>query len=102
MIEFTNMNAAGFLPAFLSENSADDAVTQLNRNYAHGGGWQDFHGFTLHNKDKVGGSTLSYKGDPDMREISRGVLRDETVILYQCEWVAVVQKDGSYRVARMD
>ncbi len=34
--------------------------------------------------------------------ISRTVLREETIIVFQYSWVAVVQPDGKYRVARMD
>jgi hypothetical protein len=29
-------------------------------------------------------------------------LRDELILVYEGDWVAVLQKDGSFEVARMD
>ena len=92
---------AGILPAFLSSDDHDDAVTQINKNYAHGGGWHDFDGFTM--RDSADGAkALHYPGDPPMAEIWRTKVRDETVILFQCGWVAVVQPDGTHRIAHID
>lgn len=103
------LEAWGFIPYFLNEDSEADAVTQLSAGYAHGGGWRDFHGFTLSlaGGGKVVGEApddyrLSYPGDPSYKEISRINFRDETIVLFPHGWVAVVQLDGTYRVARMD
>jgi hypothetical protein len=99
---WTNYEEAGFLPDFVSDSDPRDAVTQLNEGYAHGGGWHEFSGFKLCYLDVIGGSALLYPGDPPMKEKSRSMLRNETIILFQGDWVAVVQTDGSFRTARMD
>ena len=90
----------GLTPQFLSEDDPDDAVTQLNKHYGHGGGWRDFNGFTL--KDSETAPQLTYPGDPPTDAVAHWKLRDERIILFDHAWVAVVQKDGSFRVARMD
>ena len=101
MVQFTNEHLAGYIPDFLSVHDPRPAVEQLNENYAHGGGWHPFKGFMLVklSREQYG---LAYPDDPPMREMSRGVLRDETIVLFESSWVAVIQKDGSYEVARMD
>jgi hypothetical protein len=105
MLWFThNADALGILPTFLSDEDPRPAVEQLNANYAHGGGWHDFKGFTYHDGKEDGDcrARLEYPDDPPMREVGRTLLRDELIIVFEYSWVAVVQRDGSYRVARMD
>ncbi len=91
----------GLTPQFLDEDDEADAQTQLHRNYAHGGGWNDMKGFTL-----VGGDgpepQLTYPDDPPTEAVAMWRLREERIILFDHAWVAVVQPDGSMRVARMD
>lgn len=96
---FEAFDLVGFIPHMLSEGNPDDAVTQLNNGYAHGGGWHDFPGFTF-----VDGPTpsLTYPGDPPMLAVASWQLRDERIILFDSAWVAVVQPNGDFRVARMD
>lgn len=101
MIRFTRMEYAGLLPTFLSERDPRPAKEQLHTAYAHGGGWRPFRGFRFHQLHP-GSAQLLYPGDPPMREISRAKLRNETIILFQADWVAIVQSDGSFEVARMD
>lgn len=102
MINFTNARYCGMLPEFFSEHDPRPAHEQLDENYAHGGGFNPFHGYTLHDVDKWGGSYLQYPADPPMREIARAKLRDEIIILFQGEWVAIVQPDGKFVVTRCD
>lgn len=90
----------GILPMFFDEADPRPAREQINERYAHGGGWNSFSGFEL-KKDKRG-YYLDYPEDPPMREIARGKLRDETIILFTWNWVAIVQKDGSFDAARID
>jgi hypothetical protein len=90
----------GLTPQFLSVNDERDAVTQLDSNYRHGGGWQDFNGFTL--DDDPIAPRLNYPSDPPTEAVAYWELRDERIILFDHAWVAVVQPDGSFRVARMD
>lgn len=95
----SEFDLVGLTPAFLNETSDDDAVTQLNRHYAHGGGWHDFEGFSFKDGDEP---QLLYPGDPPMEAVAMWKLRDERIILFDHAWVAVVQPDNSFRVARMD
>lgn len=101
MLRFTNMEVVGFIPHFLDGSDSRSAIEQIDTAYQHGGGWSDFKGFQL-----AGGGDdpyfLTYPGDPAMRELSRATMRDEVLVFFQCSWLAVIQPDGSYRVARLD
>ena len=98
---WTDNEAAGLLPMMLSVHDPRDAVTQLDANYGHGGGWCDQKGFTLH-RHSNGSYGLAYPGDPELKEVSRTYLRGETIVLFECSFVAVEQASGAFRVARMD
>lgn len=93
--------ALGFLPEFVSSLDERPSVEQLNEGYAHGGGWNKFEGMTL-TQDEHGFYALNYPGDPAYTEIARTLLRDETIVLFQHSWVAVIAPSGGYEVARMD
>lgn len=99
--EGMNPAAVGIIPEFLSEADPRPAIAQLHANYAHGGGWRDFEGFTL-----AGGEDepyrLEYPDDPPMKEIARTKLRQETIIIFQYSWVVVIEADTGWRCARMD
>lgn len=99
------VNMLGYIPEFLSVADPRPAQQQLHENYAHGGGWNDFQGFKLHGGGDEGGDeeySLEYPGDPAYHEVGRAKLRAETVVVFQHAWVAVIQPDGSHRIARMD
>lgn len=87
----------GYIPGFLSEQDTRSAREQLDSNYSHAGGWNPFPGFTM----KPNGD-LQYPGDPPTRLLAETKLRDETIRFYEHAWVAIVQKDGSYEISRMD
>ena len=91
----------GFLPMMLDPENPNEAVDQLHDNYAHGGGWHDFEGFQFDYTDPTA-PRLLYPGDPPTEAVCYWELRDETIILFDHAWVAVVQPDGSFRVSRMD
>lgn len=101
MLQFTNMEVVGFIPQFLSEEDERSAVEQIDAHYQHGGGWSDFEGFSL-GQLSDGSYALYYPEDPPMEELSRAQLRDETIVFFQCSWLAVIQPDGSYRISRCD
>lgn len=87
----------GFIPGWLSEHDPRPAKEQLHEAYAHGGGWFPMEGWTL-NKDL----SLSYPQDPDFAPMAMIRLRDERVVIYDCGFVAIIQTDGKFEVARMD
>ena len=99
MISFTDMSQAGLLPSFFSERDPRSAREQLHENYAHGGGVNPFTGFQLVAGQRL---KLQYPGDPPRHEVSRAQLRDETIVLFEASWVAIIQKDWSYIVTRCD
>lgn len=107
-IRWTNMSAAGMLPSWCDDKDPRPAKEQINEHYSWAGGWQKFDGFTLVNAKKRGEARLEYPGDPSAREVSRAWLEAggqrkgrETLILFTSDWVAVVQEDGSYEIARI-
>lgn len=88
----------GFLPQFLNENDPDDAQTQLNKNYAYGGGFNEFEGFKV--SDDL--MTIRYPGDPPYHALAMTKLRDETIVMFPHAWVLVHKADGTNAIARMD
>lgn len=100
MTNWTNPSRVGFLPHILRESDPRPAAEQLHDRYAHGGGFQPFEGFKLASTE--GTAELHYPGDPPMYEVSRATLRDETLILFDYEWLAIVQPSGSFVTVRVD
>lgn len=101
MITFTNMEVVGFIPQFLSEDDPRPAKEQIDSAYQHGGGWRSFEGFELKGGNGIP-YTLIYPGDPITESLSQATLRDETIVYFEHSWVAIIQKDGSYDIARID
>jgi hypothetical protein len=89
----------GFLPLFLSRADPRSASEQFNERYAHGGGWMPQKGFGRYDPQ---GHDLYFEGDPVYRALAKAQLRDETLVFYDCSWVAIFQPDGSFEVSRMD
>ena len=102
MITFTNEFYAGLLPAFFDENDPRPAQDQLHEHYAHGGGVRPFKGFTLRDWQVSNGAWLTYPEDHPLLEMTRAKMRDETLILFDCQWLAIVQPDGSHIITRVD
>lgn len=90
----------GMLPQFMSEHDPRPVREQINEHYAHGGGWKPMQGFTLNTQDM----TLHFNGDQPLRMIGATSVREETVFLFENDWVAIVQPGGadSPEVARID
>lgn len=88
----------GLIPHFLSEADPRPAREQFDSNYAHGGGWEPFHGFTVLN----GSGVIQYPGDPPLEWIATTFLRDEVIRVYRHAWVSITQPNGSTEIARMD
>jgi hypothetical protein len=93
-----NWDALGLLPQFLDANDERPAREQFDGNYEHGGGWSPFPGHIL-NVDRL---RLEYPGDPPLRPKGETMLRNERIIVFECDWVVILQPDGKYEVARMD
>jgi hypothetical protein len=91
----------GFLPEILLEEDKRTVKEQLEDRYSHGGGWRPFGDkkFKLDQMTKV----LRYPGDPPFKPAAFTQIGDETVVFYpQCSLLAVIQKDGSWEITRVD
>ena len=88
----------GFLPMMISRRDRRPLREQLDTGYQHGGGWQPMDGWTF---DPTDGS-MHYPGDPPMPPLLAAPVRDETLIMYDHDFVAIIQRDGSFEIARMD
>lgn len=96
-----SLHTLGYIPEFLDETDSRPARDQFNTAYGHGGGWRPFKGHTMV-EDTNGTGTLQYPGDPPMLLLFETQLREETIRVYQHAWVAIIQLDGSFEVARLD
>lgn len=85
----------GYLPNMLSDTDLRPAREQLATNYC--GGWNPLSGFKM-----LPDGRLTYPGDPPMPILVETKLRDEIIRVYNSDWVAVIQPDGSFEVARLD
>jgi len=94
----TPMDAVGFIPTFLSDDDPRPMREQIDENYASGGGWHELKGGTLDTDSLV----YRYPGDPPMPPLAVIVMRDEQLVVYDCSVCAIVQKDNSYTVSRLD
>ena len=88
----------GFLPGFLDTDDPRPAREQFDENYKPAG-WMPFVGAGLAVTNDF---HLVYPGDPPQAPIAMTKLRDELILLYESEFVAILQKDGTFEVARMD
>lgn len=92
----------GSIPEFLSESDPAPAREQFQRNYAHGGGWAPMLGWQLTDNDDWCKVTIRCPGDAPLRALGMIVLRTERIFIFRYAWVAIVQADGHFEVARMD
>ncbi len=76
-------------------------VELLDYSYKHGGGWNDFNGFTLHGWD-TDHPKLRYPDDPMTEAVCYWQVGATRVILFDHAWVAVAKSNTDFRVARMD
>lgn len=86
----------GYIPSFLSPDDPRPAREQIDTTYVSG--WRPFRGFKFDLKDH----SLKYPDDPMMLPLAQAKLRDELILFYPSSWVAIVQPDQSFEVARLD
>jgi len=87
----------GLIPAWLTTNDPRPAREQIDGWYQHGGGWNPFDGFKMNALYH-----LIYPDDPPLVPLAKAQLRNETILFYRHSWVAIVQHDGTFEVARID
>ena len=92
-------DALGFLPQIIRQYGGK-LKDQIAHNYAHGGGYSPFgQGKWVFDKTS---KHLKYPGDPAYQPIAELAVGDELFIFYPHAVCAIVQKDGSFDVIRMD
>lgn len=94
----------GFLPDLISNLYPGNVAEQLERNYAHGGGYRDLTKlepgkWTFNKRNK----TLRYRGESDIfNPLASVQIKDEMVYFYKYSLLAIVKPDGSFAVTRVD
>ena len=91
-------HAIGFIPSFLHEPDPRPAQDQLHESYAHGGGWQPFHGFSI-NHDTM---EITYPEDPPLSPLAKINFRDEEIYIYPHAWVMIYRSPTDFSISRMD
>ena len=82
----------------LSASDPRPAKEQLDSGYQHGGGWQPMEGWTLIHPHYA----IAYPGDQTLFPLAVAKLRDELVLIYPHDFVAIVQKGGKeFEIPRM-
>jgi hypothetical protein len=85
----------GFISGWLFDNDPRSTKEQIDYHYVSG--WSHFDGFKLNDDN-----SLSYPGDPPQMPLAQAKLRNELIVFYPSAWVAVIQPDRSFEVARID
>ena len=89
--------ALGDIPSFLDAGDPRPAAKQIDANYRHGGGWHPQPKFKL-----LDNNDIHYPGDPPLDPLAQAKLRDELIVFYRHAYVAIIQPDRTYEVARVD
>lgn len=87
----------GWVPMLVSADDPRPAKEQIHESNADAGGWVPFHGFRM-----FANGNLQYPADPEIQLIAQAKLRDETLRFYQYDWIAILQSDGSFEIARVE
>lgn len=90
------VDMCGYIPSFVDARDPRKAREQFDANYAHGGGWFPMRGWSLLEGDRIKWEDEVY--DP----VATLKMTGERVVIYSHAWVAIIQDDGSFEVARMD
>jgi hypothetical protein len=90
-------DAWGFIPGYLDEADPRPARAQFDERYP--GGWSPAPTALKFERKQM---VLTYPGDPPFA--ARGALqfRGELLILFESDFVVILQSDGTWQCARMD
>lgn len=94
-----NMDMLGFIPEFIHGDDKRSAKEQFNDRYGFAGGWSSFKGHKM-----LADRNLQYQddGQSPLQLLAEATLRQETILIYERAWVAILQQDGSFEVSRID
>jgi hypothetical protein len=85
----------GYLPTFFDYNDPRPAKEQIDSAYQHGGGWRPQPGWAFDPETML----MQYPGDPAFKPLAVAKLRDEMLVVYEHEYLAIIQKDHSFEMA---
>lgn len=93
----------GIIPSFINPYKTDTPMWQeVDLNYAHGGGWRDFEGFTV-SQTENDTYQLEYAGDPPLPELGRITRGTEVLAIFDHAWCLWADTEsGETKVARID
>jgi hypothetical protein len=97
MREGIHPDVLGFIPEFIDEEDTRPLAEQFNDKYI--GGWNPMKGFEVVDKESW---AIKYPGDPALQPLAWTTVGKERFFFYPYAFVAIVQEDGSFEVARMD
>ncbi len=98
----------GLIPEFLDEDDPRSAAEQIADRYAHGGGWLPLPGWQLRQDKFIIYPTNSPEDRPEFYPCYFETIlhpdspKPEIIRVYPYAWVAVIQSNGSFEVARLD
>jgi hypothetical protein len=98
LVDGAYIELLGFLPDIIRKDDPRPVAEQVNDRYAHGGGWRPMRGWELDRETYA----ITYLEDPPYKPIAATKIKNEFVLVYPHAWVAVVQENGAFEVARMD
>jgi hypothetical protein len=94
--------ALGFLPGIINDTDPRPVKEQVAEKYAHGGGWNPMPQGRFKLRTVGGKPVLQYPEDPPLRMWAEIQIRDEHVMVFESDWLVVVQQDGSFEASRID
>lgn len=98
LIQINPEQLGPFLPRFLRDDDKRPAAEQFNERYEFGG-WSPFG----EGKWKLlEDNSLQYPEDPLLEPLAQCRLGKELIVLYPGDFVAIIQPDRSFEVARLD
>lgn len=92
------MEYLGLLPEIIRADDPRPVHEQIERGYAHGGGYSPLGGWTLASEN----NNIQYPGDEPLVPRASLLVRDELVLVYDYAFVAIIQMNGDFAVTRMD
>jgi hypothetical protein len=95
--EKMTMEVLGFLPSFLHESDPRPAREQINERYRSS--WFPITTPGIKLRDD---NVILYPRDPPYVPLAQTRLRDELIVYYPHAFVAIIQPDRSFEVARID
>lgn len=90
-------SVVGDIKYFADESDARPLKEQFHERYSFGGGWNPIKGFTMMRDNRI-----AYPGDTALKPLASALFRDQVIYVYPYAWVAIVEKDGTFEVSRMD